>query len=794
MKSRLLILAGLLLFLGCAAYKQLMPLPALSPAEQGFQELKGKDGTFQLKKEKKYFVAFPAPADKNFYLVLDVPAKAQLGSWFTTELPKKKMSDYKVKDETLQPESTSVYAVQSGTAGYYWLIETVSADMAITLKYRYVPQWRFKFENRHAVFSATLKENVVDRKEYLALGTSFHFSPTYDFAGALASTDKHLAEINKVHAELLAIESIFPASILNSQDKAYQDYLALKKELEEERTFQMNWIDVLTFSQREIKTRGQVPEFLAQLDNDAAFFAQKSRYPENVVQECQKVIKTRLDETAPFYNGLVAEKTDWQPFAEGPFHLAALPKISTLYQAAGLTPADDIVNAGKFITEFNQKSTALTAAGQALEKAAAAERALAEMPADNFFPGLIMELGAAQQSLPVAIGPEHALYKNFRSTAALNMEIRNTAGKIDELRGRYSLAAGLVPELNAFKARTEYTRMIELLSRNRKLGFLLERYAGLDNLSVEKQAKDIRTALGGQQWPAAEAGLQQLHADRTFLNPAAIEQKRRSAVLELEDALYAGIDQVTRQKILAFVDEKVNQLQNVDSLYTDPVFLPAYDVTFSSGSQQNLLDKKKELVGMLAAMKDNEFPAKAITLLYEEFMKNPDDNGVLKARAVVTHGKHYKADDKKVRIRMAELDPLLPKRVTQVKEYRRVFALPVTDKETGSNRYLCRLDLDVPSDAAFPVWDVTIKLPPAVAKNAAAEQWYEKLVLNDQVLKNEGRFSISAPSVENEYECQISPVQTKKDGRNILEIYFNHKSFKAYPISVMAQKPIIKKN
>jgi hypothetical protein len=102
--------------------------------------------------------------------------------------------------------------------------------------------------------------------------------------------------------------------------------------------------------------------------------------------------------------------------------------------------------------------------------------------------------------------------------------------------------------------------------------------------------------------------------------------------------------------------------------------------------------------------------------------------------------------------------------------------------------------LALTSEAAFPVWDITVKLPPAVAKKAATEQWYEKITLNKNPLKNEGRFSISSPTAENGYECQISPVQTQKEGRNILDIYFNHKSFKAYPISVMLQKPIIKKN
>ena len=33
-----------------------------------------------------------------------------------------------------------------------------------------------------------------------------------------------------------------------------------------------------------------------------------------------------------------------------------------------------------------------------------------------------------------------------------------------------------------------------------------------------------------------------------------------------------------------------------------------------------------------------------------------------------------------------------------------------------------------------------------------------------------------------------------KDNENILEVVFDHKAFKVYSVSVMVQKPIIKKN
>jgi hypothetical protein len=136
---------------------------------------------------------------------------------------------------------------------------------------------------------------------------------------------------------------------------------------------------------------------------------------------------------------------------------------------------------------------------------------------------------------------------------------------------------------------------------------------------------------------------------------------------------------------------------------------------------------------------------------------------------------------------------LTAKWIVKPKQYRRVFAIPVTDRRVN-NKYVIRMYVDIPTDAKFPVFDVNIKLPKEIAENAGSKQWYESMTLNKIPLKNEGRFTITAPSASNDYECQISPVQMKKEKANILEITFTHNTFKVHPVSIMVQKPIIKKN
>ncbi|MGD9202389.1 MAG: hypothetical protein PVI26_12555, partial [Chitinispirillia bacterium] len=113
---------------------------------------------------------------------------------------------------------------------------------------------------------------------------------------------------------------------------------------------------------------------------------------------------------------------------------------------------------------------------------------------------------------------------------------------------------------------------------------------------------------------------------------------------------------------------------------------------------------------------------------------------------------------------------------------------------SGINTYISRLIIRIPTEAKFPVYDVNIKLPSEIAKNAATKQWYEQITLNKKILKNEGRFTISAPTASNDYECQVTPVRMDKDMNNLLEVKFKHKSFKVFTASVMVQKPIIKKN
>jgi len=244
MKLRYMYFAVPLLFIGCASYKQLQPKPVLSSAESGYIELKNGKKDFELKKNKKYFINFPSAQEDNFYLVLNIPSKKQFTSFLTNQLTKKSYGE-KIADES-QSDTQSVYPIPKNSTGYFLIMEGIAQDFVLNIDYRYTPKWRFKFETKHAGFKEILQKNRVDRSTYNSIGSGNHLQGT-NFSSVIAKVKGHSEEIEKVYKELLAIESIFPAGIVNSKDEAYENYKKLKSDIEDEMKFQDNYLMVLNF-------------------------------------------------------------------------------------------------------------------------------------------------------------------------------------------------------------------------------------------------------------------------------------------------------------------------------------------------------------------------------------------------------------------------------------------------------------------------------------------------------------------------------------------------------------------
>ncbi|MBN1983522.1 MAG: hypothetical protein JW795_18440 [Chitinivibrionales bacterium] len=787
-------LACLLVVINCATYKQLKPTPQLSSEERGYIELKKKESNnFELKKNKRYFIEFPAPQKDNFYLVLTVKNKENLRTFLVDQLVGKKVYGKKIADETTDAANMCVYPIHTRSPFFYWLIDGVSLDIVLQVNYRYVPQWRFKFENKYEEFKTISLENRADRDIYNTLGATYHFGE-FDFPKTISQLNTSLQALKDVNQQLADIASIFPSDILNSKDQAYQNYTELKASVEEEIAFQTNFMIVLEFFGTENQTRENTVALLENMEKLSSFFTHAKQFPDAVVQEAKKLIQRRLGEVVPYYDKLLATKKESAVMDAETYNLNGMAGVSMLYASSGMPIPEDFNLLNSFISQFNKQAAAVRSSFEKLKNTEKVVTQLEEMPANNFFPDIVSQLSQLQKSGPKLLGTEVGKYQSYPCTEKLNGDISQYAQAVESKVTQYTSAGQLVPELNAFKDQRDYRSMLALLKQNRHLGFLINKYKPIDRLSVEEQTRSAASLISQNSWAVAETKVRELHQDNNFLDLSAIAPLKESAVRQLEDSLYIKVDVLSRNRVQQFITQNLSTYANVDSLYADSVFTPVYELTFSSGSRGDLAQRKTSLYAHLQQMKELDFPGQAIKSLYSQFIQAPDDEGVLKARAIVTHGTYYKGKDQTVKLAIAECDPTAVKWITKPMEYRRVFALPTTSNRSRDNVYLVRLNIRVPSEAKFPVYDVNIKLPKELAQNAATTQWYEKITLNKKILKNEGRFTIVAPTAANNYECQITPMQVDKDENNILEITFRSPSFKPIVVSTMVQKPIIKKN
>ena len=243
-----------------------------------------------------------------------------------------------------------------------------------------------------------------------------------------------------------------------------------------------------------------------------------------------------------------------------------------------------------------------------------------------------------------------------------------------------------------------------------------------------------------------------------------------------------------------FVKIHETSVKNIQGLYKDSAFTPVYKLIFSSTNPRDVQLRRKLIEDYLNDSKNIRFPETAIKALYRELTKNSRDQGVEKARAIVDHGKFYKGTDKQVKGLVDECDPNIAKSIVKPSEYRRLFVLPISSNKKGPNSYLLRLKLDISSEAEFPVFDVNIAMSSDLAQNAEQKAWFDEITINKKQIKNEGRFHITAPTSANNYESQITPVQLDKASSNILEIKLTYDELRVFEVSVMAQKPIIRKN
>lgn len=786
MKLKYAIIITLSFLMACGGYKELKPKPAVISQEAGYIQLQNKDKNFQLKKGKKYYMEFPAPAQENIYLVLRSNNLPLLTSHLTRQFTKGK-GDIPLNDENPGDRNADVYKLDRLVPSYFWVIENVSQNIELALDYRYVPIWRYRFETKNAEFQLTLARNKVDRQNYDALGISLS-SNDLNYDRGLADVQQKTNNLKAIEGALLEIEAIFPPRIINSNDPAYRDYTALKNELNSELRFQDNYARMLRVFKLEKESRANSEMFAKGVPQFYDFFQKKSEYQGNVLREARDVIGARLPELAPYMEKVFREKRDIAPVD------FSVEKAEALHTECNMQPDARFTAIAKAMKAFNRNAEELEAAKDQYDGIMERVRNVGAWPTDSFFPGLQGDIDAVAASLPRFSSASYGKFISNNCVSQLQRETNAFNQKVQATRQNFQSAALLVPQINRLRSQGRFSEILRLLKENSQIDFLMDTYGNLDKLSLDEQQAGITNALESGDWRLAESRIRGLYEDRNFLNYDAISYQRNQIVKTSEEQLVSAIEQESKKRITAFLELKKDVYRNVDSLYSSDVFKPVYEMTFSSGGPNILEQHKKQIQDYLDSYKYDQFPKMAIERIYQDFSRDPNNDGVAKARAIITHGKYYKGTDQKTKNLIAECDPMIAKWITKPKDYRRIFVVPVNPTQQASNEYVFRLNIQIPSDAKFPVFDVNIKLPREVASKAGQQQWYDKITMNGNVLKNEGRFTITAPTSNNDYECQLTPVQMFKDRDNILEVRFRYSAFKVLEVSVMAQRPIIKKD
>lgn len=726
---------------GCASFKELEPKPDVLPLERGYIELKNDKENFVLEKDTKYFIKFPRPGQDHFSLVLRLSLKPALHTFFTSDFESGDGRYTIIPDEAMGNDSVCVYSLESNVPTFYWVIDTVRHDVELAMRYRYVPQWRYTFENKYTEYRDILSKNLVDRTTYKSIDANYTFSH-FDFPNELEIVSDRAANIKAMKSELVRLENVFPKGIEATRDTAYENYQALRKSVDEELNFQDRYKTLLTFFQKEEGTKGNAAKFLEATPFFTEVLASREKYPPGAMEKADGVMAQRLSELHTYYDRKLEEKNDLEKITPQP----TLGIVRGLYEAIGRTMPKEFQSQVKFVERFNTEATGVAAANDGIRDLNAYFQKHIPAPASGFYADLLGRVGTIRSHIPESEAAKNPEYGNHACATLLAQEITRLNQKANDMQAIYQGSA------------------------------------------------DVASQVGVRAWGPAESRLKLLFNDKSVEGFNTIAAQKQLLVRKFESEIYNGVKLSSEQRVDVFVKNHEMDINNVAALYEDSSFVPTHELSFSSLGPNDLAQKRKQIQDYLDKMKYVQFPETAIKDVYREFSRNINDHGVERARAIVEHGKYYRGTDTQVKRLIEECNPALPKWIVKPKEYRRFFALPTTSNRNGSNEYMFRLRLQIPSEAQFPVFDINIKLPPDVAEKAGREQWYDDITINKKPIRNEGRFRITAPTSANEYECQISPVEMDKEGNNILEVRFKYPGFKVLELSGMAQVPIIRKN
>ncbi len=772
---------------GCSAYKELSPNPELIPKEDGYIKLRDGKNNFELERDTKYYMEITPPLKDNFYFVLKNNIKPISEYYFSDNFDGGDKGYHKIPDVVSAEKELSAFPVDSRHKKYYWIIEKINQDTLLRAEYRYVPMWRFNFEREFNKAKKTFNKFALRRS---AFKNSKYDEPIGSLKKKLATVKVSIDSVGYLRKIIPQMEKYFPDSLKNAKEKEYKDYLIFGNDVEEEYIFEKKNLYLLQTFVTLRETENNREAFIKAAPVFLGFLNSKLSIDESVKKKVRDIIAERIANVASEYRNKIKSKRDAKPFN-------IYPPVETVYKlykdANGFVP-ENFNSLTEFFKTFDDK-----AAKFSLYKKYAKElkEYLAKSPKwlpDNYYAGASEILRKMTDVLPNIFMADFRGFENYYCVKTLQKELRSARRYTRKLSRDYREAGLIVSRINNLRKRGAYGEMLSLLNSNKDLSFLVSHYKFLDKKYLDSEKNILGIYVSSNNFADSERELKRLFNFNSFLSPKTIKSEKAKLILTYEKELYSRVKYISMTRIDSFVNAHKLDTENLSRLYADSVFSPVYKITFSYYGNQNVEKENAEIENYLEKTKYFTFPEIAIVAQYKSILHNSKNNAVAKVRAIEFHAKYYKGKKRKVRNIIDEFNMNIAKLITSPTDYRKLYVAPVTDNKKGVNKYMFKVSLKIPTKAKFPVYEINIKLPDEVAEKASSEKWYDKIMLNNTELKNEGRIKIIAPTKDNNYECKITPVQMDAEEQNVLTVTFSFPSYKLYEVSVMAQKPIIRKN
>ena len=772
---------------GCSAYKEISPSPDLIPKENGYIKLLDGKKNFELEHDAKYYMEVTPPTKDNFYFVIKNNIKPISDYYFSDKFDGGDKGYSKIPDVVSYDKNESAYPIDSQHKMFYWIIEKVDKDTLLKAAYRYVPMWRYNFEREFAKARTVFNKYRLERTEYKHISYN---SPLEKLKSKLKTINVSIDSIEYLRKVIPQMEKYFPDSLKIAKETGYKNYLIFSNDVEEEYIFEKKNLVLLQTFVKLKETENDQAAFLKSTPVFLNFLKSNLSVDESVKNKVKEIIADRISSVEKEYFNTISVKRDIKPFDINP----PIETVYNLYKNVnGFVPKkfDALV---EIIKRFNKKASRFQQYQKYKTELDDFLKTAPKWLPNTFYETATVKLKKMMDVLPTLFLADFRGFENYYCISKLQRELRNARRYTRKLERDYREANFIVARLNELKTRKAYGEMLSLLKSNSELGFLINHYKFLDMKYLESEKNIIGIYISSNNWEASEKAIIELNQFNNFLNPSSIASKKKTIIKNFETELFTRVKNASIEKIKSIINTHLIDTENLNALYSDSVFSPVYTLTFSINGNATVEKRNSEIQNYLNKVKYYTFPQKSILALYKKILNNKNNQAVPKVRAIEFHAKYYRGKNRKTRDIIDEFNVNIAKLITRTTNYRKLFVVPITDNKNGVNTYLFKVQLKIPTKAKFPVYEINIKIPEEIAKNADTQRWYDKIMLNNTEIKNEGRIKIIAPSKNNNYECKITPIQMDKEEKNVLSIYFRFPSYKLYEVSIMAQKPIIRKN